>query len=94
VLEPFEVRGGRIGAELAQTIENAKRDGVDVIDRRAGSQSAGLIHVARQSGVLSFAIREGRDQRKILVPRRYEVLLNGEHSAEAKYATLVHELAP
>ena len=27
------------------------------------------------------------------VPLRFEVLLNGKHSTEAKYATLVHELA-
>src|SRR5262245_44896364 len=80
VLEPFEVRGGRIGSELERTMENAKRDGIDVIEQRAGSQSAGLIRVARRGGVLSFLVRERPDRQEIRIPVRYEVLLNGQHS--------------
>src|SRR5205823_4033327 len=38
---PFEVRRGKVGGELWETIENAKRDGVRVTKREAGSQDAG-----------------------------------------------------
>jgi hypothetical protein len=92
VVEPFEVRRGRIGGEYARTIENAKRDGVDVALQKAGSQSAGLIRVARRPGRLSFVVEVSPVPRHTLVPLRYEVLMNAEHSAEARYATLVHEL--
>lgn len=47
VEQPFEVRHGRIGDEYAQTVENAKRDGIHITKREAGSQSAGEIAVAR-----------------------------------------------
>jgi hypothetical protein len=43
VKDPFEVRGGKIGGQLALTIENAKRDGVRVSERADGSQRAGSI---------------------------------------------------
>jgi len=47
VVQPFEVRVGKIGSELDRTIENAKRDGVSVTERVAGSQSAGEIGAAQ-----------------------------------------------
>jgi hypothetical protein len=37
VERPFEVLHGRIGDELEQTIENAKRDGVNISERAHGS---------------------------------------------------------
>jgi hypothetical protein len=90
--QPFEVRGGRIGGELTQTIENAKRDGVDIRERQAGAQSAGEIRVARPGRHLNCLIKETPEVEHLVVPLRYELLLNGRHSAEAKYATLAHEL--
>jgi hypothetical protein len=43
---PFEVRGGRIGSVLDQTIENAKRDGLKVGLRPRGTELAGSIECA------------------------------------------------
>lgn len=93
VEQPFEVRGGVVGPQLERTIENAKRDGIDVYAQKAGSQSAGVIQVARSGAYLRFPRRLRPKPEYIDVPLRYELLLNSEHSREAKYATLVHELA-
>jgi hypothetical protein len=46
VENPFRVRNGKIGGQLALTIENAKRDGVRVSERADGSQRAGSIQSA------------------------------------------------
>lgn len=92
VERPFQVRG-RVGSELEQTVQNAKRDGLLVASRDAGSQSAGEIRHAELDGrTLEVLVRE-RPQKLIYVQRRYEVLLNGKHTREEQYATLAHELA-
>lgn len=93
VQQPFEVRGGRIGGELAQTIENAARDGVAVKECDAGSQSAGSISIAKPGQQLRVLVRRRPTPEYTSVPLRYELLLNRDHSAEAMYASLVHELA-
>jgi IrrE N-terminal-like domain len=93
ITHPFEVRGGSICPELELTIENAKRDGIRTAKRSAGSQSAGQIGVARTSAWLEVNTRLRPTPESIRVPVRYELLLNSEHSREAQYATLVHELA-
>ena len=54
VEHPFEVEGGYIGDELPKTIGNAKRDGIDVIEVKAGSQSAGAIGSAAGNRRLEF----------------------------------------
>lgn len=46
VTDPFTVRAGKIGPKLDMTVHNARRDSVSVVERDAGSQSAGLIRVA------------------------------------------------
>jgi len=92
VTEPFEVRNGRVGAELQLTIANAKRDGVEVSERDAGSQSAGLIRTTRPGRSVAFEAPKRSEPTVLQVPLRYELLLNRAHSAEAKYATLTHEL--
>lgn len=91
VESPFEVRGGRIREELSLTIENSARDGIRVAERQAGSQSAGEIRAAT-GGTLKFLVKKKPEPQFIDVPACYELLLNSRHSAEAKYATLVHEL--
>jgi hypothetical protein len=92
VERPFEVRGGRIGRELEQTIENAKRDGVEVMTRKAGSQSAGEIRHSAPGRYLEVAVRTIPKRESVTVKRRYDLLLNEDHSREARYATLAHEL--
>jgi IrrE N-terminal-like domain len=93
VTSPFEVRGGTIGNELERTIENAKRDGVRVSLRSAGSQSAGQIGTATTTASLEVVVRLAPKAESVRVPVRYELLLNSEHSREVRYATLAHELA-
>jgi hypothetical protein len=40
---PFGVRAGWIGNELDRSIENAKRDGIRIVQRDAGSQSSRFV---------------------------------------------------
>jgi hypothetical protein len=88
---PFEVRAGQVRGELWDTIENAKRDGVEITEREAGSQNAGEIREADGKRDVEIMVRQ-RPPVYASVPVRYELLLNSRHSTEAKYATLAHEL--
>lgn len=89
----FEVRRGNVGGELKTTIENAKRDGVSVTESKAGSQRAGSIQIASGGNHLCFQVRFKPNPEHLNVPRWYALLLNAHLSTEARYATLVHELA-
>jgi len=93
VEDPFQVRNGKIGGQLARTIENAKRDGVRVSDRADGSQQAGSIQWAAAGQHLEFSIARKPLPKSMQVPLWFELLLNSVLSAEARYGTLVHELA-
>ena len=93
VTHPFEVRAGQVGNQLTRSIENAKRDGVRVEARDAGSQSAGQIGVASPGATVRFQIRARPEPVYRDMAVRYELLLNTTHSPEAKYVTLAHELA-
>jgi len=93
VERPFETRHGKINDELVRTIENAKRDGIFVCEREAGTQSAGVIAKAQRGLDLTFQVKWKPKPELTKVPRRYDLVLNAIHSAEAKYATLAHELA-
>jgi hypothetical protein len=91
VERPFDA-GGEIGPELEQTFANARRDGIRVEFRDAGSQSAGQIRRVDGSATLAYPASGARNAAALAVRVRYEVLLNGMHSRAARYATLVHEL--
>ena len=93
VTQPFEVRAGNAGNELGWTMENAKRDGVWINARDAGSQSAGQISRVEPEATIKFQVRKRPKPEFCDIKVRYELLLNTQHSPEAKYATLVHELA-
>src|SRR6266436_5661219 len=93
VEDPFRVRKGKIGGQLALTIDNAKRDGVRVSERADGSQRAGSIQWAAAGQHLEFTIANRQTRRSTQVPLWFELLLNSVLSAEARYGTLVHELA-
>lgn len=93
VEQPFEVRHGHVGRELPLTIENAKRDGVRVDERKAGSQSAGQIGVAKPGKHFDILVKMKPEPVYVQVPVQYEILVNSDHSRQAQYATLVHELA-
>ena len=93
VEDPFQVRSGKIGGQLALTIENAKRDGVRVSERADGSQRAGSIQWAAAGQHLEFTIAKKQMPKSTQVPLWFDLLLNSNLSAEARYGTLVHELA-
>lgn len=93
VERPFEVRGGWVGDELELTIENAKRDGVEVIAQEAGSQWAGAIGEVEETRYVRMLVRQRPEPEWREIRVRYRILVNSRHSREARYATLVHELA-
>ena len=92
VERPFEVRHGKIGDELERTVENAKRDGVNISERAHGSQRAGSVQATGSGGYLDVTVVTRAQAVIQRVQRRYELLLNTNLSREARYATLVHEL--
>jgi hypothetical protein len=99
VEKPFEVRSGKVGNELEQTIENAKRDGVQILLQKEGSQSAGSIMKKDYRNPLQpLFFQTGKDDRGkpvyTSITTRYTLIINNENlSREAKYTTIVHELA-
>src|SRR5258708_7277740 len=93
VENPFHVRSGKIGEHLALTIENAKRDGVQVSERAHGSQLAGSIQQVEAGRHLEFTVAKQQTPISTQIPLWFEVLLNSSLSAEARFGTLVHELA-
>lgn len=90
---PFEVRKGKVGSELKRTIDNACRDGIRITRVHHGSQRAGSIGTSTSPGHVQFLTQLKPEDTYVDVPLRYELLLNANHSNEAQYATLVHELA-
>ena len=78
---------------MALTIDNAKRDGVRVSERADGSQRAGSIQWAAAGQRLEFTIAKKPLPKSTQIPLWFELLLNSVLSAEARYGTLVHELA-
>ena len=94
VTDPFATSGpGWVGDQLERTVENAKRDGVGIDERDAGSQSAGQISAVESDAFVRFQFRTLPKPESRYVKVRYELLLNAKHSPEAQYATLAHELA-
>jgi hypothetical protein len=93
VIDPFQVRSGKIGGQLGLTIENARRDGVRVSERAHGSQQAGSIQRAAAGQHLEFMTANKQKPISIQVPLWFELLLNSSLSAESRFGTLIHELA-
>jgi len=92
VVQPFEPRAGFVDKELDLTIENAKRDGVRFSRQRAGSQSAGSIGHAAPGARQQMLVKGPPNPEYVELPVRYDLLVNETLSAEATYATIVHEL--
>jgi hypothetical protein len=89
----FEICQGHVGGELEMTVENAKRDGVSVVERKEGSQSAGSIGFVKSGQQLGVLVKRRPQREYVQVPLRYTLILNSNHAVETQYATLVHELA-
>ena len=86
------MRRGKVSDELERSIENAKRDGVNISERAHGSQRAGSIQTTGTGGYLDVTVVTKRQEVIHHIKRRYELILNSSLSREARYATLVHEL--
>ncbi len=97
VEHPYETAKGFVTAELDQTFENAKRDGIQVLKSKEGSQSAGSIQTVDKDSFPPQIFRAGRDKdgkpTYAYIPVRYCININENLSREAQYATLIHELA-
>ncbi len=94
IVSPFEVRGQKIPPKrLERIIENAKRDGIHISPFDAGSQGAGQIAASKTDGFLEFTTAISPKLTCVMVPIRYELLLNRRHPPETQFATLAHELA-
>jgi hypothetical protein len=97
VTHPYEVREGHAGFRLERTMENAKRDGVSILTQKAGSQAAGSICTVTGGPGRYLLFESGMDEKNnpifTQVPLRYTLLLSESLSREARYATMVHELA-
>jgi hypothetical protein len=95
--KPFEPRRGRVGAELSNTVDNAKRDGIRIQSAKEGSQSGGSICGVDGRKYPPLVFNAGKDKngrpRQVEIPVRYDVLFNKSSSTEARYATIAHELA-
>jgi len=79
-----------------RTIENSKRDGIEIIAKKEGSQLAGFIMAVSEEYSNFLLFRIGKDQKGFpiyqRIPVRYCLLLNENLSRESHYATLTHEL--
>ena len=97
VEEPFAIRNGHIGKGLELVMENAKRDGIRITERVEGSQSAGsicyLAEDIRESQLFQRGVDKDRNPVYIAVPVKYDLAINAGLDREARYATIVHELA-
>jgi len=98
VEKPFEGLSGKVGDDYERTIENAKRDGIRITISKNGSQSAGSIRIKKSDRAEKIKFSLGKDRktgegRIALLPIRYEMLINETMGKEARYATIVHELA-
>ena len=87
VERPFDVRQGHEKGELGITINNAKRDGISVGERKDGSQRAGSIAIAKPGQYLSILVKQRPAREYLQVPLRYSLILNSSHSTETRYAT-------
>ncbi len=93
VTKPFDVPPRLVVREFELTCHNARRDGIHISEASAGSQSAGQVSPIGRGLHVIFAWKSRSKILQMEIERSYELLLNAEHKTEAKYATLVHELA-
>ena len=94
---PFEFEGRLDRQEFELTLDNSRRDGVDVQLKSLGSTLGGFVrNVTSPDHVIGFGLVR-RPTRTIRVdghdiPVISEIVLNANLSEETNYATLTHEL--
>lgn len=90
---PYAMRDSAGAARaLLWAIENAKADGVRVLDARHGLASAGCLRTTSVGPMQQVLVRRHPQEQHRPVRVRYEVLLNGVYNATEQLATLAHEL--
>ena len=86
VTDPFEPYGDISPKHNNRLIKNTVRDGVHVAVSPRGSESAGQISPSKvQVAMLQYS-------ETVSVQRYYDIVLNGNHTRAARFATLSHEL--
>lgn len=84
-----------LGSRGTMLYQNAVRDGIRMSVVQRGSQASGSIQCTSNAGAMPF--QDGFDKEKnpkfVQIPVAYELLVSDKLSAEATYATVVHELA-
>ena len=97
ITDPFAVLTtagpARLEAAFAQTISNAKRDGVRVHDVAFGAQLAGRIRTASAGVSQAVEARRRPEVTYVQVPVRFELEINARQDGFTRYGTLCHELA-
>ena len=92
VVNPFPAYGGLKRGELELVMRNAKLDGVRTTMAPLGSQAGGSIRAVQTGATQSVTVGARKPQR-VIVPIRYDLVVNSNHGIEGRYATVVHELA-
>jgi hypothetical protein len=93
VTDPFAAVGELDPRITDRTIDNAKRDGVRVSFSVDGSQSAGRIRTADPGSFVEREFKNGKGSRIEKHSVSYELMVNGQLTIPAAYATMLHELA-
>lgn len=94
--KPFDAKGWVSTGRIDRTIANAARDGVRIVARKEGAQSAGSIRRVDGQNLPPLTFVDGKDAeghpRVVSVQQRYDLLLNEDHPLATRYATIAHEL--
>jgi hypothetical protein len=93
VTDPFGADGALDPRLMERTIDNAKRDGVRVAFSSDGSRSAGRVSVARPGAFVERTFAVGNKTRVDRHEVHFDLVVNGNLSPAAQYATMLHELA-
>ena len=97
VENPFEVTSGKVDNSFKNLKENVERDGIRIVATKSGSQSAGSIRSAAKGIKDTLVFSSGLDEQKRpiyeYIPVGYDLVINENLSDEAKFATIIHELA-
>jgi hypothetical protein len=59
--------------DVQRTIENAKRDGIEIINKQEGSRLAGFIMAGSKNSSKSLLFRTGKDQKGFPIYQRIPV---------------------
>lgn len=88
LINPFKVEGEILKAAFNKFIDNLKTDGILYAQSNHGTGSAGYIKKSNGESVQEITTKKKTTFVKVL----FELVVNGNHSNEIKFATIAHEL--